>query len=423
MKHIFWITLLSLSIQVNAQSFEQYFEHKTLRLDYIFSGNKTEQQISLDELSSYPQWAGKTNKLSKNPLKGNGKIEVKDKKSNNLIYTTSFSSLFQEWLDTDEATQVNKAFENTFLIPYPRREVEVSITLYNLAHKEISKLTHTIDPKDILIHKKGVEEITPYRILNRAAIKNPIDVAIVAEGYTPQELNLFYKDAQKAMESIFNHEPFTSNKEAFNFVAVGSISKDRGVSIPHQNRWRNTAFSSHFDTFYSERYLTTRRVKAVHDALAGIPYEHIIILANTDQYGGGGIYNSYTLTTAHHSDFEAVVVHEFGHSFGGLADEYFYEGDLMEGIYPTDIEPWEPNITTLVDFDKKWKNLLKSRTPIPTPEQESNKYPVGVYEGGGYSSKGVYRPAKDCRMKTNDYPKFCPACQEALSKLINFYTK
>ena len=423
MKHLFWIIGLCLSIQLNGQSFERYFEHKTLRLDYIFSGTQADQHISLDELSSYPQWAGKVNKLSKKPLKGNGKIEVKDKETGTLIYLTSFSSLFQEWLDTDEAKLVNRAFENTFLIPYPRREIEVTTTLYNMSQKEISKFTHTVNPKDILIQKKGVEEITPYRILNRATVKNPIDVAILAEGYTPQELNLFYIDAQKAMESIFSHEPFKSNKEAFNFVAVGSISADRGVSIPHQNRWRNTAFGSHFDTFYSERYLTTRKIKAVHNALAGIPYEHIIILANTDQYGGGGIYNAYTLTTAHHSDFASVVVHEFGHSFGGLADEYFYEGDIMEGIYPLDVEPWEPNITTLVSFDSKWSKLLKSQTPVPTPLSESKKYPIGVYEGAAYSAKGVYRPAEDCRMKTNSYPRFCPACQQALTDLINFYTK
>ena len=71
--------------------------------------------------------------------------------------------------------------------------------------------------------------------------------------------------------------------------------------------WKHTAFGSHFDTFYSDRYLTTSRVKAINDALAGIPYEHIIILANTEQYGGGGIYNAFTLTTAHHPNFRPVV--------------------------------------------------------------------------------------------------------------------
>ena len=155
--------------------------------------------------------------------------------------------------------------------------------------------------------------------------------------------------------------------------------------------------------------------------MAGIPYEHIIILANTDVYGGGGIYNSYTQTTAHHPMFKPVVVHEFGHSFGGLADEYFYDDDVMTDTYPLDVEPWEQNISTRVNFASKWKDMLPSGTPILTPIAEKKKYPVGVYEGGGYSAKGIYRPAYDCRMKTNEYPEFCPVCQRAIRRMIEFY--
>lgn len=423
MRSLIIIISLALSIAVQAQDYDQFFENKTLRIDYSFSGNKEKQAISIDELIYYPQWAGRRSKLSTTPLKGNGTIRVKDHSTGDLIYTTSFSSLFQEWLDTDEATTTSRAFENTFLVPFPKSKVDVTIALYDLNHKKIAKLTHTIDPNDILIRPKGVEEITPYRIIHHGTIENPINVAILAEGYTSQELNLFYKDAESAVESILSHEPFKSRANAFSFVAVGSISKDTGVSIPHQNKWRNTIFNSTFDTFYSERYLTTLSVKKIHNILAGIPYEHIIILANTEQYGGGGIYNSYTLTTAHHQDFKPVVVHEFGHSFGGLADEYFYDNDIMSNIYPLDIEPWEPNITTLVNFDKKWKNIVREETPIPTPVDKYKEYGVGVYEGAGYASKGIYRSEADCRMKTNSHPTFCKACQQALNNLIKFYTE
>ncbi|WP_025069495.1 M64 family metallopeptidase [Bacteroides propionicifaciens] len=426
MRTILCILSICVSFVVNAQGFDLHFEHKTLRLDYIFSGDTNSRNISLEALSQYPQWAGKTKRLTVNPLKGNGNIQIKDKATGKLIYTNSFSSLFQEWLDTNEAKTTRRAYENTCLIPYPKAEVEVTITLSDMSHKEIARLTHTVRPADILIRKKGFEDITPYRIIHKGDVKNPINVVILAEGYTAPEMNAFYTDAQKAVESILSHEPFQSLQNHFNFVAVSSQSNDRGVSIPHQDRWRSTAFSSHFDTFYSERYLTTSKVYAIHDALAGIPYEHIIILANTNQYGGGGIYNAYTLTAAHHETFGAVVVHEFGHSFGGLADEYFYEedvSDLADEIYPLNVEPWEQNITTLVQFDKKWKNQLKENTPIPTPESEKSKYPIGVYQGGGYATKGVYRPAVDCRMRTNTYPEFCPVCQEALKKLIHFYTE
>lgn len=201
-------------------------------------------------------------------------------------------------------------------------------------------------------------------------------------------------------------------------------SQDSEVSIPRQNIWKNTLVGSHFDTFYSDRYLTTSNVKDLHDALAGVPYSHIIILANTDTYGGGGIFNSYTLTTTGHPSFAPVVVHEFGHSFGGLADEYYYKGgDIFDTMYSLDVEPWEPNITTLVDFKSKWESILKPNTPNPTPEKDTKKSPVGIYEGGGYVSKGIYRPAADCRMKTNTCKEFCPACQRAIEQIIRYYTE
>ncbi len=162
----------------------------------------------------------------------------------------------------------------------------------------------------------------------------------------------------------------------------------------------------------------------MHNALAGIPYEHIIILANTDEYGGGGIYNSYTLTTARHPMFRPVVVHEFGHSFGGLGDEYFYEtADIFAETYPLDIEPWEQNITTLVEFAIKWSDMVTVGAPTRTAPDDADKYPVGVYEGGGYASKGVYRPVDVCRMRNNTVKAFCPVCQRAITRMIEFYCK
>ena len=409
-----------------AQNFDDYFVNKTIRADYIFSGNSEAQAICLDELSSLPQWAGRRHHLSELPLAGNGEIEMKDKASGKIIYRTSFSSLFQEWICEAEAKKVTRGFENTFLIPFPKNTATVTIRLKDVYHKETASLTHEIDPKDILIHQRGDEaSITPHRyLLKSGSEENCIDIAILAEGYTKEETELFYKDAQTACEALFSHEPFKKLKSRFNVVAVFSESKDSGVSIPRQNEWKKTAVSSHFDTFYSDRYLTTRSVKAIHNWLAGIPYEHIIILANTDTYGGGGIYNSYTLTTAHHPMFKPVVVHEFGHSFGGLADEYAYDA-APSPQYPYSIEPWEQNITTLADFDAKWKDMVDPGTPVPTPVQTEKSLiytKVGVYEGAGYTQKGIYRPTTECRMKINEAPVFCPVCQRALEKLIRFYT-
>lgn len=423
-KHILFLLCLIAVASTRAQVFADHFADKTLRVDYIFNGNASGQAICLDGLSALPTWAGRKHHLAELPLQGNGQIIMRNAASGKTIYTTSFSSLFQEWLETDEAQNVTKGFENTFLLPYPLQPVEIEITLLDPRRNVRASMKHIVHPNDVLIEQKGNSHITPHKyLLHNDSPEKCIDVAILAEGYTLQEMQTFYEDADIACKSIFDHEPFKSMKKRFNVVAVASPSTDSGVSVPRLNEWKHTAFGSHFSTFYSDRYLTTSRVKAIHDALAGIPYEHIIILANTEEYGGGGIYNSYTLTTAHHPMFRPVVVHEFGHSFGGLADEYFYDNDVMTDTYPLDIEPWEQNISTQVDFAAKWKDMLSENTPVPTPAEVSENYPTGVYEGGGYSAKGIFRPAENCRMRTNEYPAFCPVCQRALRRIIEFYTE
>lgn len=423
-KHILFLLCLIAVASTRAQVFADHFADKTLRVDYIFNGNASGQAICLNGLSALPTWAGRKHHLAELPLQGNGQIIMRNAASGKTIYTTSFSSLFQEWLETDEARNVTKGFENTFLLPYPLQPVEIEITLLDPRRNVRASMKHIVHPNDVLIEQKGNSHITPHKyLLHNDSPEKCIDVAILAEGYTLQEMQAFYEDADIACKSIFDHEPFKSMKKRFNVVAVASPSTDSGVSVPRLNEWKHTAFSSHFSTFYSDRYLTTSRVKAIHDALAGIPYEHIIILANTEEYGGGGIYNSYTLTTAHHPMFRPVVVHEFGHSFGGLADEYFYDNDVMTDTYPLDIEPWEQNISTQVDFAAKWKDMLSENTPVPTPAEVSENYPTGVYEGGGYSAKGIFRPAENCRMRTNEYPAFCPVCQRALRRIIEFYTE
>lgn len=423
-KHILFLLCLIAVASTRAQVFADHFADKTLRVDYIFNGNASGQAICLNGLSALPTWAGRKHHLAELPLQGNGQIIMRNAASGKTIYTTSFSSLFQEWLETDEARNVTKGFENTFLLPYPLQPVEIEITLLDPRRNVRASMKHIVHPNDVLIEQKGNSHITPHKyLLHNDSPEKCIDVAILAEGYTLQEIQTFYEDADIACKSIFDHEPFKSMKKRFNVVAVASPSTDSGVSVPRLNEWKHTAFGSHFSTFYSDRYLTTSRVKAIHDALAGTPYEHIIILANTEEYGGGGIYNSYTLTTAHHPMFRPVVVHEFGHSFGGLADEYFYDNDVMTDTYPLDIEPWEQNISTQVDFAAKWKDMLSENTPVPTPAEVSENYPTGVYEGGGYSAKGIFRPAENCRMRTNEYPAFCPVCQRALRRIIEFYTE
>ena len=410
MKKIFIISLLSAIVTcTSAQSFNDWFEDRTLRLDYTFSGDNSQQQLYLDQLSSLPRWYGRRQHLAELPLQGNGQITVRDQASHQVIYRHSFSSLFQEWLSTDESKHTRKSFENVFLVPYPKKPVDITIELRDYHNRVSAAMTHSVDPTDILIRRAGERLVTPYVTLQQAAdTSRCIHVAYVAEGYQQHEMGTFLEDCRAAMESLFRHEPFRQMQDRFNMIAVMSPSAESGTSWPAKGIWKNTVLGSHFDTFYSDRYLTTLHLKKLHDVLAGTPYEHIIILVNTDHYGGGGIYNSYNLTYAHGPQFRPVVVHEFGHSFGGLGDEYPYGDD--DPMYFPDTEPWEPNLTTKHDFSGKWEALVSEGR-------------AGLIEGGGYLSKGVWRGFENCRMRTNEEPEFCLVCRQALTRLIDFYTR
>lgn len=402
--------------------FDDYFIDGTLRIDYTFSGDVNHQEIYLDKLNSIPRWYGKRYRLDEIPVEGNGQIWVADHRTKRIIYRNSFSTLFQEWLSYDEAKTVKRSFENVFLVPMPKDTVDVTVALMNNRREIMTTYTHTVVPTDILIRKTGTNMVTPYETLQQAADTNRcIHIAFVAEGYQEDEMSVFLDDAKIAIEALFAHEPFKSMRDCFNLIAVKSLSKESGTSEPSKGIWKETALHSHFDTFYSNRYLTTLNIKDLHDVLAGTPYEHIIVLVNTSMYGGGGILNSYNLSMTHHPQYRPVVVHEFGHSFGGLGDEYAYEYEQIP-MYPHDVEPWEPNLTTLKDFHGKWEDLIEKGTPTPTPSTPENKDKVGLYEGAGYSMKGVYRGSQDCRMRTNTNPIFCPICSRSLKNTIQFYT-
>jgi hypothetical protein len=321
-------SLLFISLSSTAQHFEDYFEDRTLRLDYTFAGDNKQSSIYVDELITLPHWYGKRQHLNEVPLRGNGQIIMRPYGKEEIIFRHSFSTLFQEWLSTEEAKQTKKSFENVFLVPFPKDTVEITVELYDYHDETAVSMTHTVVPTDILIRQAGERDVTPYDVLHQAAdTARCIRIAFVAEGYTADEMARYIDDCQKAIGSLFNHEPFKSMQDRFNIIALKSVSAESGTSEPAKGIWKHTVLGSHFDTFYSDRYLTTLHLKELHNVLAGTPYEHIIILVNTEHYGGGGIYNSYNLCYTGGKQFLPVVVHEFGHSFGGLGDEYAYGND------------------------------------------------------------------------------------------------
>ena len=470
-REIFTALLLAASVgSVSAQAFDEYFTDATLRLDYIFAGNDHEQHIYLEEMKKQDKWAGRKNRLDEIFLKGNGQLIVKDHETQKTIYTWTFSTLFQEWQQYDEAKKVDKAFETSYNIPFPKKPVDITISLTNNHNVVTSQLTHTVNPKDILIRRIGDNGIpfhyvwkgrpdgdaangtadspssrgyvpVPYDEFKDVNITDCIDLAIVADGYTEAEMGKFYSDCERAVDALFAWEPFKSLKNRFNVVAVAAPSRDSGPSVPHNDIWKSSSTNSHYDTFYSDRYLMSQDMHRIYDLLSGVPFEHIMVLVNTTTYGGGGIYNQVTYSSSDHPTFKQVFVHEFGHEYGGLADEYAYD-DMDTEWYPADTEPWEPNVTTLKDFNSKWADLMPKKQPIPTPLDPSvpdfRKTPlsdtkamekinkctqvVGVFEGAGYQSKGCYRPAQECRMKINEVQDFCPVCARAIRRITDFYT-
>ena len=407
-RYLFVLLVCLCGLTAQAQVFDEWFCDRTLRLDYVFAGDVQHQQLYVDQLVQMPRWYGRRTHLAELPLAGNGQITVRSHRSQQVIYRHSFSTLFQEWLATDEAKHTQRSFENVFLVPFPLDTVDITVQLFDFHNHVQATMTHTVSPSDVLISRQGERLVSPYVTLQQAAdTTRCIHIAYVPEGYTQEQMPQYLDHCRQAMKALFCHEPFKSLRTRFNIIALTTPSVDSGVSIPGKGLWLNTVLGSHFDTFYVPRYLTTLHLKQLHNLLAGTPYEHIIILANTPNYGGGGIYNSYNLSYTGGDKFEPVVVHEFGHSFGGLGDEYPYgEEDPM---YFADTEPWEPNLTTLHDFSQKWQNLIDQGR-------------ASLVEGGGYQTKGVWRGQADCRMRTNEEPDFCPVCQQALERLIRFYT-
>lgn len=423
------ITLLLFLILINcsaifSQHYNDYFIDKACRIDFHFCGNAQSTAVFLDNVKQEPFWGGRRSQLSNDLNLGDFRFRVLDSISNQQIYINGFSALYREWQTTTEALKTSKSFEQTIQFPFPKKAATVVIEKRLDLDHWTELFRYSLSPTDKLI-QRNIPVRVPVKIISRTATPDKaIDIAVIAEGYTAKEQRKFYRDAKRLAENLLTHEPFTKYKSRINIYAIAAPSDDSGISLSTDSTWKNTAVGSHFYTFYEPRYLTTMNTFKVRDLAALVPYDAIYVLANTSTYGGGGIYNFYALTAADNKLSTQVTVHEFGHSFAGLADEYFYEKqDALDGMYDIKKEPWEPNITSLVQFDRKWKALLKEGTLIPTPVTGENKSKIGVFEGAGYLTKGIYRPMFDCRMRTNKAPEFCPVCQQAVERMILFLTE
>jgi len=420
MKYMIYLFILVLFAQKSEAQFRKYFTDKTLRLDYYHCGNSGTEQFFFDELIQEPYWAGSQTNLIDTKGFGTQFVEVRTANIGELIYSRGYCTLFGEWQTTPEAKITGCCYPESVVMPFPRENVVVSILSRNKKGMWERRFEYLVDPKSYFI-KDEREKLPVFDVVHSGDPSKKVDIVLLPEGYTEDQQNLFKTDCQKFAEDFFNYAPFSQNKDKFNIRGVWAPSKDAGPDIPGQNIWNKTRLNGSYYTFNSDRYLMIKDFQGVRDVAGNAPYDFIYILANTDKYGGGAVYNFYGISAAHHAEEAGkIYIHEFGHLFAGLADEYI-GGVAYSDFYPTDVEPWEPNLTTLVDFDKKWKNMLPDGTVIPTPEKERNVEKLGVYEGGGYVSKDVYRPWINCLMNnlhTTDV--FCPVCSKSIQDMIDF---
>lgn len=403
------------------ESFDTYFEKKSLRIDFALSGNLQHQSAAIQQLREEPVWGGPQKNLIDQFNYGGYYINVYDKATNKLIYSRGFNTLFEEWRSTEQAKTETQSWTNSASIPYPKAPVYIEITAREKSDMQFHPLLkQEVDPKSIFIDRGKLKENKIYSVQNNGSSTEKVDLVFIAEGYTAAEQEKFIADAKRFTDALFNTPPFDTRRNDFNVWAVELVSEESGTDISGKGIFKNTALNSGYYTFGVDRYLTTPDMKSIRDAVWNVPCDAVFLLINAETYGGGGMYNFYACGTADHPKTPVVFTHEFGHSFAGLADEYFSSEVAYQDFYNLKYEPWEPNITTLVNFDSKWKDLLPAKTPIPTPLNDEYKEGIGVFEGGGYLAKGIYRPKDHCMMR--DYAPFCPACSRAILRMIDFLT-
>ncbi|MBR8537762.1 peptidase M64 [Carboxylicivirga sediminis] len=416
-------SIILLSACVHAQTaFDTYFSSKSMRIDLVLAGNKSAQSAYLLEIIEEPNWGGSQLNLIDELGYGEYRYIISEASGNQLIYSRGFCTLFEEWRTTEEAKFINKAFFQTVTFPYPKDKVIFKLEERRKDGTYNTLMTFEIDPEDPNIRKEALPEYKVVKVIDSGEPKHKVDFTFVAEGYQIDEMDKFIDDVKQMADYILEQEPYKSHRDKFNFWAVCSPSIDGGTDNPRKNKWVNTAVSSSFNTFYVDRYLETGDVRAIRNIAACAPYDHICVLVKSAKYGGGGIYNHFSIGTSDHPMAKEVMLHEIGHGFGGLADEYYTSDVAYQNFFDLKVEPWQPNITTLVNFKAKWQHLIKEDVPVPTPFEKQYTNETGVFEGGGYVEKGVYRPAVNCRMKTNEAEGFCAACQEAIVKMIEFVT-
>jgi hypothetical protein len=405
--------------------FGEWFRDTTLRVDYLRQGCLKHDTCILQRfVLQNDSWAGSLTQLLDQIDNGEFRLLVKDAATGRDLYSRCYNTLFEEYRFTVASRERDSVatFEEVMVMPMPKRTVDVCMQKRDKQGRFFTASTFRFDPAAFRAGK-ALPEKKPIALLENGDPHNKIDVVIVAEGYGKKDSRKMMEDFGKFTEYLLGQEPFASRRNDFNVWGVGMLMSESGVTDPNQGRYVESAVGSSYNTFNMDRYLMTTQLFRLHNLLRGVPYDHIIIMANCDTYGGGAIYNYYAFSAVQEMSMW-ILPHELGHSIGGLADEYV-EDDTNYNRRYVDREPVEPNITSLKNFESKWKYLVPEGTPIPTPPVEGlgrrENGPVGAYEGAGYLEKGCYRPCTKCMMR--DYATFCPVCTKRLNEVFDIYIK
>jgi hypothetical protein len=465
-------------------TFDEAFLDKAMRVDLFLVGDAKDELVTLDQIYQEGVWPETRTHLVEPFANGRYAVKVYEVASNRLIYSRGFDTMFGEYKTTAPALAgVKRVFGRSVRVPWPRRPVLFVIESRdkaNLLHVLFSKV---IDPSDYHIIRESVSGgAYVYEALKNGNPASHVDLAFIAEGYMAEDRDKFKSDVDRFIGWLFAIEPYKSSKDKFNITGVMRPSPERAMDEPRQNVYKKTLVGASFNAFDLDRYMLIEDGRRLREIAAEVPYDALVVMVNSRRYGGGGIYNDYCVTTVDNEMSQAVFVHEFGHSFAGLADEYYASDVSYNDFYPKGVEPLEPNITALLDpANVKWKDMLSPGIAIPTDygkdrfdalqaeagkvrrdtvreieearkkgldekaiqkiEEKNRKAgkdvlakiealrkeyaavydKVGVFEGAGYASKGLYRPSVDCLMITNAKMEFCPVCRKAISRMIDYY--
>ncbi len=465
------VALFATASVANAQSvFSTFFTEKTMRLDYVHTGGGQEL-FSLDQVVSDGPWAGSRTRLLDDTNLGPYFFEVIDRRTNQAIYSRGFASLYGEWETTSEPKQgLHRSFHESLRFPWPKAPVQVVVKKRDQANAFVEVWSTTVDPVSRVVTAADAKPPgTVWTVFENGTAATKVDLLILGDGYAEADLPKFHADVKRLTDRLFETEPFRSRKSDFNVRAIDLPAPRSGVNRPRTSDFRRTPLGVSYNVFDSERYALALDNRSMRDIASAAPYDVLEVLINETQYGGGGIFNDHAAAAVDTAFAEYIFVHEFGHHFAGLGDEYYTSDVAYDTGVPNRPEPWEPNITALKNpATLKWKDLVAPGTPLPTPwdkeafekrsaeiqarrralrasnapESEMNRLfteelnwstpflagmtfsrTVGAFEGASYEAKGLFRPEADCIMFTRDRVGFCRVCQRAISRVIDMYAR